>query len=96
MEMTMCDLRERGVLYVSTVEAAAAETQSEAGRLEALIMELEPLIGRERVTALDNALLMYAGAIETEYAARLVALLRDVTHHDHDVFVAPAVSGGAS
>lgn len=94
----MCDLRERGIIYLSTVDQAVAETRADADRLEALIMELEPLIGRERVTALDNALLMYAGAIELEYAARLVALLHDVTHRDHDVFVAPSAGnrGGAA
>ena len=82
-------LEERGVLYTLPVPEAE-HARAEADRLLRIrILPLEPVIGRERVNQLDNAVVTLGAATEMEIASRLVAVLSAITHGDVDVFVAP-------
>ena len=85
----MCELRERGLYHVNTVEEAAAEAKKRTDYVYTMIDGLVPALGRSRVRLLSDAVTEALSAQEREAASRLFDALHAITHRDQDVYIAP-------
>ena len=91
MVTPMCNLNlsGRALVAVDRVPEAVHATKQALAHAHALIDTIEPTIGRSVAVELSDAVSGVAGAYETEFVARLVAVAQAFIGGPGDVFVAP-------